>query len=164
MYEPAAIEPTMSRPSTVSVRSTLSASEKPSLVTVKVNVWLAPPAVTVALLNSFVTLNSTFSMTVVSTVFEPLLPRVGSIVPVEATEAVLDRTTPLSTVLARLTCTVKTSFAPAARPVVLVQVTTWAGGRAAGAARWKVRPVVERVGDLEAARVVRRAVVVTVSV
>ena len=48
-------EPTTRRPSTVSVRVTLSASETPSLVTVRVNVWLAPPAVAVSLLKTLVT-------------------------------------------------------------------------------------------------------------
>ena len=44
---PPAIEPTMSRPSTVSVTTTLSASETPLFWTVRVKVWLPPPAVTV---------------------------------------------------------------------------------------------------------------------
>ena len=58
---PAAIESTTRRGSTVSVRLTLSASETPVLVTPSVNVWFAPPAVTVAESNVLLTLRTTFS-------------------------------------------------------------------------------------------------------
>ena len=57
------IGPTTRSLSTVSVTLTLSASEVPVLVTSMVNVWLAPPAVTVALLKVFVTARTTSSTT-----------------------------------------------------------------------------------------------------
>ena len=55
MKSPSVIEPTIRRPSTVSVRMMLSASETPVFWTSIVKVWLAPPAVTVAESNVLVT-------------------------------------------------------------------------------------------------------------
>ena len=57
---------------------TLSASDTPLLVTVRVNVWLAPPAVTVALSKVLVTLSSTSSSTVVLVVLLVSLAGFGS--------------------------------------------------------------------------------------
>ena len=79
---PSAIASTMSRLSTVSVRLTVSASDTPALVTVRVNVWLAPPAVAVALSKVLVTLSSTSSSTVVLVVLLVSLAAFGSSVPV----------------------------------------------------------------------------------
>src|SRR5439155_1257731 len=54
-----------------------------------------------------------------------LLPLVLSVVPSLVTVAVFERTVPLATPAPTVTWIVNTWSAPAARPVVLVQVTSW---------------------------------------
>ena len=120
---PPSTESTSSRPSMLSVRCRLSASETPSFLTTIVNARVGPPAVTVAELNSLSTERWTFSVTEVCVVLL-VFAGFGSVVPSEVTVALFARSVPVSTVEASVTCTMKTSSAPAARPVVFMQVTS----------------------------------------
>ena len=136
------IESTISRESTVSVRLTLSASEKPALLTESVNDFAAPPAVTVSLSNVFVIDSWTSSWTVVFVVLLVLFAPFGSVVPVEVTVAWFARTVPLSTVEASVTCSVYALSAPAARPVNSEHVTSWPAAEQSvdEPPGWNVRP------------------------
>ena len=105
----------------------MSASQTPVFWTSMVKVWLAPPAVTVAQSNVLVDDEDDvlvdgrgWSVLLVS------LAAFGSIVPSEATVAVLrqDRAA-LDGLVERDVDGEAVAGAPAARPVVLAQVTSW---------------------------------------
>ena len=100
-----------------------------------------------ALSNVLVTERCTSSVTVVVVASLVLLAAFGSSVPSEATVALFAMTVPLSTVESSVTWTVKDWLPPAARPVSLVQVTTWpvAEQVARGAGRLEGQAAVERV-------------------
>jgi len=86
------VESTVSRLSTRSVTTRLSASDTPPLVTVTVKVPLAPPASMVAELKVLLTLSWTSSLTVVLTRLLVLLAAFGSLVPELATVAAFEAT------------------------------------------------------------------------
>ena len=136
---PAAIEPRISRESSVSVRWTWSASETPALCTVSVNVLVAPPAVTVAESKCFVTLSCDVLVRGRRR-RRAVVAGLGSFVPVEATVALFSRTVPLSTVEASVTCTRERLGRALGEPGAVRAGDVLAGGGAAVGAATKLSP------------------------
>src|SRR5690242_2618998 len=69
-------------------------------------------------------LRSALACTVVDVVFDVLFTPFGSVVPSEVTVAEFERTVPSLTPAPTVTWIVNSAFAPLARPVVFVHVTT----------------------------------------
>ena len=113
----------------VSVMLKPELEDGPLLVTVS---WYLPdwPAVTGSKSlpshsSTLVKARSVLRTTVVSTVLLVSLPGVGSVVPSELTEPLLDSVLPAAAVLASVTWIVNVLLPPTDSPLVVEQVTTW---------------------------------------